>query len=139
MYLFLMVLLSFGLCYFSYDKTINFMYKLKDMNNLNEANDKLLVIKILTYFFTFLLFMISMVSSKPLNAGGLTYIFYVYFICTILYVIMNFKFMQHILSVKFAEEALTKKTFERIICSVKYNENNSLVAIYRIKNDKVLI
>lgn len=138
MYLFLMVLLSFALCYFSYDRTIIFMYKLKDINNLNEANNKVLVIKIFTYFFLFLLFMISMFLSKYLNANSLTYVFYVYFIFTILYIIINFKFIRHILSVKFAKEAMDKKTFEAFICAVKYT-NNQLIATYRIKNDKIVI
>lgn len=138
MYLFLMVLLSFALCYFSYERTTTFMYKLKDINNLNDANNKVLVMKIFTYFFLFLLFMISMVSSKYLNANSLTYVFYVYFISTIIYIKINFNFIKHMLSIKFAKEAMDKKNFEVLICAVKYIDNQ-LIAIYRIKNDKIVL
>lgn len=138
MYLFLMVLLSFALCYFSYDRTITFMYKSPTIDRLDDANNSLLILKIFTYLFLFIIFLIAMTTSKYFNAGALVYAFYIYLFFTLLYIILNFKFLKHILNVKFAEEELDKKTFEGIICAVKY-ENKRLIAIYRIKNDRIAI
>lgn len=137
MYLFLMVILSFSLCYFSYNRTIKLMYEIKNIRNLESGNNKVLAFKILTYLFLFIIFLISMSLSTYFDEKFLVYIFYVYLFFTLIYVKVNLKFIERVVHIMFSSDDIDDERFEGFFCAIKKDKNRNLIAIYRIKNDRI--